>query len=330
MLKLFRQIFLFGFVFALTTSALWAYHFFAPSTLAQEKIILIPKGAGVVETAGILKSHNVIDNKYVFMAATLITGQHKALKAGEYQFPAFVRPSQALAKIIKGDVYRRLVTIPEGRTVYEALKIINAAPKLVGEVINAPQEGEILPDTYLYQAGQTRQAVIDDMAAAQKKFVAAAWEKRAANLPLKDISEAIILASIVEKETSKPDEYKKVAAVFINRLRIGMRLQSDPTVIYGMNLGRHEEDGKGPIGRRLLRKDLESFTPYNTYMIDRLPPTPICNPGRAAIEATLNPDTHNYLYFVADGTGGHAFAETLDEHNKNVAAWRTIRDIKSD
>ena len=198
---------------------------------------------------------------------------------------------------------------------------LKANEVLVGEIKNPPAEGELLPDTYLFNRGGTRQSIIDQMNTAQKKFIEKLWPTRAEGLPLKTPEEALILASIVEKETGQADERAHVAAVFVNRLRRGMRLQSDPTIIYGITRGQ------GKLDRPIRRSDIRQKTDYNTYQIDGLPPTPIANPGRASIEAVLNPVETEHLYFVADGTGGHVFARTLAEHNANVRKWRSwLRD----
>jgi UPF0755 protein len=190
-----------------------------------------------------------------------------------------------------------------------------------------PQEGSVFPNTYFYIKGEDRQTVLERMQSEMDLILETAWRLHGQNNPqLTTPQEVMILASIVEKETGKVDERPKVAGLFLNRLRQGMRLQSDPTVIYGIVRGRPETGGEGPLGRRITRRDLEFDSPYNTYLYAGLPPTPICNPGKASIEAVLNPERHSYIYMVADGTGGHAFAETLREHNANVAKWRTIRD----
>ena len=199
------------------------------------------------------------------------------------------------------------------------MEIVKADPVLVGEVSAVPEEGALLPETYLFERGTSRDEILARMAAAHDAVMEELWPARAENLPIKTEEEAVILASIVEKETGVAEERPRVASVFINRLNRGMRLQSDPTIIYGIT------GGKGPLGRRIRRSEIDGATPYNTYQIDGLPPTPIANPGRAAIEAVLNPPETKDLYFVADGTGGHAFASSLKEHLKNVAAFRRIQ-----
>lgn len=213
---------------------------------------------------------------------------------------------------------RYRVALAEGVTSWQVVEGLKAVDVLTGEVAEVPPEGTLAPDSYEVRAGDTRESVLTRMTEAQAVILAAAWQGRAEGLPLKSAEEALILASIIEKETGVADERRQVASVFVNRLNRGMRLQTDPTVIYGVT------EGKGVLGRGLRQSELRGATPWNTYVIEGLPPTPIANPGRASIEAAVNPDSTDYVFFVADGTGGHAFAETLDEHNRNVARWRQI------
>ena len=210
------------------------------------------------------------------------------------------------------------VSIPEGLTSWQIVEGLKSAEFLTGEVAEIPAEGVLAPDTYEATRGMERSELLVQMQARQEAILMEAWANRAENLPISTPQEALILASIIEKETGQAEERGVVASVFTNRLRQGMRLQTDPTVIYGVT------EGQGMLGRGLRRSELDRVTPWNTYQIDGLPPTPIANPGRASIEAALNPDDTNYIFFVADGTGGHAFAETLAEHNRNVARWREI------
>ena len=226
-----------------------------------------------------------------------------------------------LRKIKAGRTLFYKVSMPEGFTSWQVMERLKANEILVGEIESPPSEGQLLPDTYLFTRGSTRQSIIDQMSSAQKKFIEEKWPARAEGLPFKTPEEALILASIVEKETGQADERAQVAAVFVNRMRRGMRLQSDPTIIYGITRGQ------GKLDRPIRRSDIREKTDYNTYQIDGLPPTPIANPGRASIEAVLNPVETKHLYFVADGTGGHVFAKTLAEHNANVKKWRSwLRD----
>lgn len=213
-------------------------------------------------------------------------------------------------------VYR--VSVPEGLTSWQIVQGLNEADFLDGEVTDIPQEGMLAPDTYEVRRGDDRNDLLERMRTAQEAILADAWENRVDGLPLDTPEEALVLASIIEKETSVADERRQVASVFVNRLNRGMRLQTDPTVIYGVT------NGRGVLGRGIRQSELRDDNPWNTYVIDGLPPTPIANPGRAAIEAALDPDSTDYVFFVADGTGGHAFAETLEEHNENVAVWRRI------
>jgi len=287
-----------------------------PST--EETVVVLKRGSGLNSIAGQLEREQVISNAMIFRLGAKWKGADRALKAGEYAIPAGASMQAVLDQLTDGETIQRKVTVAEGLTSFEAVARINAAEKLTGEITEIPPEGSLAPETYFYQGDESRAAVIARMQASQVATLDELWEKRAPNLPLKTKEEALILASIVEKETGVSSERKRVAAVFINRLNRGMRLQTDPTVIYGITLG------KSVLGRGLRRSELKAATPYNTYVIKGLPPTPIANPGRAAIEATLNPITSKEIYFVADGTGGHAFAETLKQHNRNVAAWRKI------
>ena len=301
--------------------AVYAYKNKGP--LAETKLVLIERGSGVNAIADKLKQENIISHDILFKIFGRLP---ENLKAGEYEFPAHISMADVIAKIEKGDVFDRKITIIEGLTSYQIIKRLNARDDLAGEKItNIPAEGSLLPDTYQFTTGETRQDKINQMQKAMTETIDALWEKRNPNLPFKTKDEALILASIIEKETSVADERKKVAGVFVNRLRKNMLLQTDPTVIYAITKGKIQEEGKGPLGRRLLRKDLKIDSPYNTYKYAGLPPGPIANPGRAAIEAALNPARHDYIFFVADGTGGHAFGKTLKEHNQNVQKWRAIR-----
>ena len=289
-----------------------------PGPLDHSTVIVIPKGWGLNEISGRLESEGIISDRRVFMASVYWFSAGKKLKAGEYEVRKSASMRQVLDTLVEGKSILYKVSVPEGLTSYQIADILKNDPNLVGEVTQIPAEGTILPDTYRYARNTDRQDLLGRMQAEQAKFLEAIWGTRAANLPFQNIEQAITLASIVEKETSRPDERDRIAGVFINRLRKGMRLQSDPTIIYGVT------KGKGYLGRPILRSDIDGETTYNTYKIDGLPPTPICNPGRAAIEAVLNPADTKDVYFVADGTGGHAFAETIRDHQNNVRKWRQI------
>lgn len=294
--------------------------------LTAPRVYDVEKGIGSRAIAESLESRGVIGNRWIFLAALKIRGQEATIKAGEYEFPARVSTEKLLDQLIAGRIVERKVTIPEGWTSYEIIEELKKTEGLSGEITAVPTEGALLPDTYHFTKNETRAAKVMQMADAMSKLRAEIWESRAADLPFSTWDEAVTLASIVEKETGKAAERPRIARVFINRLRAGMPLQSDPTVIYALTNGRPENKGQGPLGRRLLSRDLEIDSPYNTYKNTGLPPAPIANPGRAAIEAVLHPAQGDDLYFVADGTGGHVFAATLDAHNANVAKWRAMRN----
>lgn len=289
----------------------------APGPLQQEKTVLIPRGSGGRDIAEILEREGVVDNWAMFIASQQIARRGEPLKAGEYVFPARISIADVLDQMVAGKVVQHQVTIPEGLTSAQVVERLMASDLLAGTP-RMPQEGTLLPETYNVVRGMRRDELLARMAADQQKVLKELWEKRAPDLPLKSPQEMVTLASIVEKETGKADERARVAAVFINRLNRKMRLQSDPTIIYGI------VGGKGTLGRPITKTDIATATPYNTYAIDGLPPGPIANPGRDALAAVANPAKTKDLYFVADGTGGHVFAETLDQHNRNVARWREI------
>ena len=321
------------------------HHYLSPSSLPEQKLVLIERGKGVSAIAQKLEEEGVITQPVLFKVATRFS---ESLKAGEYQFPSRVSMAEVVYMMEEGNVFDRKITIPEGLTSYQIVKLLNAREDLKGDVKDVPKEGSLLPDTYHFVKGESAQDKINQMQMAMIEAVAGVcilpelypsnislWYgeecltpkgDNALPAPLKTIGDLLTLASIVEKETGVADERERVAGVFINRLRKGIALQTDPTVIYAITKGKMKDEGKGPLGRRLLRKDLEINSPYNTYKNAGLPPGPIANPGYASIKATLNPEKHDYIFFVADGTGGHAFGKTLAEHNRNVAKWRKIRN----
>jgi UPF0755 protein len=245
-------------------------------------------------------------------------GKPVQLKAGEFEVKQNTSIRQLVDLLSEGKTVAYRITIPEGLTTHQIVDRLKADQSLSGEVTAEPTEGTLLPETFVVPRGASRQAVLDTMASEQRKVLEKAWEGRRKDLPLKKPEDAVILASIVEKEAGRNDERGRVAAVFINRLKQNMRLQSDPTIVYGL-LG-----GQAVWNRTIMKTEIAQKTSHNTYQIDGLPPTPICNPGRAAIEAVLNPADTKELYFVADGAGGHVFAETLKDHNANVLKWRTV------
>ncbi|MDE0044431.1 MAG: endolytic transglycosylase MltG [bacterium] len=285
----------------------------APATL------IIPEGTSAAEIAEDLHAGNIIASTTLFRLHTLVRGDAHLLKAGEYAFGSGETLGSVIARLVSGDTVVHALTLPEGLSSAAALAIIEAHPALEGTVAAMPREGSLLPETYHFERGTTRQELVGRMMLAMEAAVAELWAGRAGDLPLASPAEAVILASIVEKETGRADERRHVAGVLVNRLRRGMRLQSDPTVIYALTKGLE------PLGRNLLRSDWQLDDPYNTYRHKGLPPGPIANPGRETIAAVLDPLDTPDLYFVADGSGGHAFAATLEEHNRNVVRWRRHR-----
>ena len=292
----------------------------APGPLDAQAVVRVPPGAGVQSIALRLDEAGVIDAPLLFVLVARATETAPELKAGEFAFPPRTSLRGALDILVEGQTVVRKLTLPEGITSREAAARLRAAEGLTGSLAKVPAEGSLLPETYHYDWGDRRAALVDRMQAAMDDALDDLWPGRASDLPFATRREAVTLASIVEKETSVPKERALVAGVFVNRLRRGMRLQSDPTVRYA--LSREGET----LDRPLTRADLEVADPYNTYRNAGLPPGPIANPGRASLAAVLDPAETDYLYFVADGSGGHAFAETLDDHNANVRAWRRIRD----
>ncbi|HET6970289.1 MAG TPA: endolytic transglycosylase MltG [Phenylobacterium sp.] len=306
-----------GLAILLALAAVWTFEGPGPKARAGDTTtVILPRGAGVRQIGDSLHGAGVITSSTVFALAARLSGAASHLKAGEYAIRSGETMAQILDDIREGRVVRHLVSIPEGFTSGMALDAVNAADVLTGTA-QEPPEGSILPDTYEVQRGEDRAAVIARMQAARDKLLAQLWAARQPGLPLKSPEEAVTLASIVEKETGVPQERPRVAAIFINRLRAGIALQSDPTIIYGLTKGR-------PLGRGIRASELAAASPYNSYKVAGLPPTPIANPGKAALAAVLNPPKTDELYFVANGTGGHAFASTLEEHAKNVARWREI------
>ena len=283
--------------------------------------VILPHGAGVGQIASALKAAGVIGSRDVFYLAAKLGGAGRRLKAGEYEFASGETMARVLADIEQGKVVKHFVAVPEGFTSDMAADAVRTQPVLTGTV-EAPPEGAILPDSYQVERGEDRAEVMGKMRAARDELLAQLWAGRAAGLPLKTPEEAVTLASIVEKETGVQSERPRIAAVFENRLRFGMKLESDPTIIYGITKGR-------PLGRGITMKELVTATPYNTYRIVGLPPTPIANPGRAALAAVLNPPKSDEMFFVADGTGGHAFAATYADHAANVARWRAIERARA-
>jgi UPF0755 protein len=292
-----------------------------PGPLAAGTQMVIPRGASGHEIGTALADAGVVADARLFAVASRLFASHAPLRAGEYAFPPAVSLRDAIAKLQAGETVIRRLTLAEGLTTRAALAIVAAALGLTGETPEAAAvgEGALLPETYYYSWGDSRAEIVARMRQAMDDAVARLWAERAPDLPIATPGEAVVLASIVERETAVPAERPRVAAVFVNRLNRGMRLQSDPTVAYGL------VDAGAPLDRALTRADLEADHPYNTYVHAGLPPGPIANPGLASIAAVLHPAATKELYFVADGNGGHAFAHTLAEHNRNVARWRRIQ-----
>jgi UPF0755 protein len=302
---------------------LFAYYGFEQAAGPSDKpvVVLIAPGTGVSGIAARLKAANVVSSDLLFALNIRLRGEAGRLKAGEYEFPAHTTMADAAELMIEGRSLQHKLTAAEGLTSEMIYALVKADPALVGDPGPMPAEGTLLPETYLYTRGATRAELLERMRAAQEKYLDAHWAMRTPGLPYRSKAEAIVMASLVEKETGVPYERAHVAGVFVNRLNIGMKLQSDPTIIYGLTRGY-------PLGRRIKQSEILAVTPYNTYAIAGLPSAPICNPGKDAIAAVLNPQTTKDLYFVANGTGGHVFAETEADQNRNVAAWRKIHNVQ--
>ena len=286
-------------------------------SLPETKEVLVEKGSGLNRMAHILAQNGVIDEADWFILYARFSRLENSLKAGEYAFKDNLSYKNILDKLVKGEVIVRSLTIPEGKVLYEIRQIVMDNPYLTGDITLELNEGEILPETYHFTRGEQRDAILEKARQAMKKTLKNAFDGRDENLPIHSEQELLTLASIVEKETGIKTERPQVASVFVNRLRLGMKLQTDPTVIYAVT------DGRMDLDHPIYKRDLAYDSPYNTYVYAGLPPAPICSPGRAAIEAAAHPDETPYLYFVADGvTGGHRFSRNLNEHNANVAHYR--------
>ncbi len=292
--------------------------FDGPGPLAEPLRIDVARGERFASVVERLEDDGAISSGFIFRMGARYTGSDDGLKFGEYEIPAGASMASILELLNRGGNVFRQIVVPEGWTSWQVVEMLRAQEELTGEIPEIPAEGSLAPAGYDYQKGDSRAGILERMHDKQLEYLAEAWIQRDPDLPLGTPEELLVLASIVEKETGLAEERGLVASVFVNRLERGMRLQTDPTVIYGIT------KGEGTLGRGLRRSELNAPTEYNTYVIDGLPPTPIANPGREAIMATANPPDSPFLFFVADGTGGHAFAETLEEHNQNVAVWRRL------
>ncbi|HEU4806353.1 MAG TPA: endolytic transglycosylase MltG [Nitrobacter sp.] len=298
----------------------------APGPLRAEKIVNIPARAGMTDIADILQREGVIDdNRWAFIGSVFVLKARAGLKPGEYAFQKNASLRDVIGTIVEGKVVQHSVTIPEGLTSEQIVARLSENEIFSGTIREIPREGTLLPETYKFPRGTSREQVIQRMQQAQKRVLAEIWERRTPDVPVKTPEQLVTLASIIEKETGKADERSRVAAVFANRLKQKMKLQSDPTIIYGL------VGGKGTLGRPIKRSEITQPSPYNTYVIEGLPPGPIANPGRASLEAAANPARTRDLFFVADGTGGHSFTETYEQHQKNVVRLRTMeKQIQND
>ena len=293
-----------------------------PAAIAgNETVVLIAPHTKVHDIAQQLQDTHVLNYALVFELDLHLHQMNDKVKAGEYAIPSHASLADIAAILVSGKSIQHKLTAAEGLTSDMIYKLVVADPVLTGDAGPQPAEGTLLPETYLFTRGVTRAQMLVRMEKAQEKFLAQTWPGRESGLPVQTMAQAVTLASIVEKETSLPEERRHIAAVFVNRLKAGMKLQSDPTIIYGISKGY-------PLGRGIRESEILGATPYNTYVIAGLPPAPICNPGKDSLAAVLNPETSNDLYFVASGQGGHVFAATVAEHNKNVIAYRALEKAK--
>ena len=292
--------------------------FDAPGPLVADKIVNIPRGLGTYDISALLEREGVIDQPWVFIGGVWVLKARGGLKYGEYQFSKHASLADVVDTMFESRVVQHSLTVAEGLTSEQIVAKLLENDVLEGQIKDIPREGTLLPETYRFTRGMTREQILQRMQRDEQRVLAEIWEHRISDLPLKTPEQLITLASIVEKETGRPDERSRVASVFVNRLKNKMRLQSDPTIIYGL------VGGKGSLGRPIMKSEIEQRTSYNTYVIDGLPPGPIANPGRASLEAVANPARTKDLYFVADGTGGHVFSETYEQHQKNVARLRAL------
>jgi UPF0755 protein len=318
------RLFVLAIVLAVLAAGAWyweQWNFQQPGPAPSYKVVMVEPGDHVNTIAQHLADNGVIANGYLFRIGLRIRGLQAQLKAGEYGFPAHASMADVAGILISGKSIQHKLTAAEGLTSKMIFDIVKADPVLTGDAGAVPDEGTLLPETYLFTRETSRSEMIARMKKAQAKVLDESWRARKADLPVKTKDAAIALASIVEKETAIPEERRHIAAVFMNRLRLGMKLQSDPTIIYDITEGY-------PLGRGIRESELMRASPHNTYVIAGLPPTPICNPGKDSIAAVLNPADSNDLYFVANGHGGHVFSATVEQQNRNVSEWRRIEKLQ--
>lgn len=301
------------------TFAVGKTRFEAPGPLEREKVVNIPSRLGILDIADLLRREGVIDeHPVVFLGGVIALKARADLKSGEYLFSRHASVRDVVETMVEGKVVQHAITIPEGLTSEQIVRRLLESEVLIGNIRDVPHEGSLLPESYRFARETAREQVIQRMQRDQRRVLQEVWERRVSNLPVRTPEQLVILASIIEKETSKPEERTRVAAVFVNRLKQRKRLESDPTIIYGL------VGGKGSLGHPITKSEKETPTPYNTYMIDGLPPGPIANPGRASLEAAANPARTKDIFFVADGTGGHVFSDSYDQHLRNVARLRAL------
>jgi len=318
------RLFVLAIVLAVLAVGAWyweQWNFQQPGPAPSYKVVMVEPGDHVNTIAQHMADNGVIANGYLFRIGLRIRGLQAQLKAGEYGFPAHASMADVAGILISGKSIQHKLTAAEGLTSKMIFDIVKADPVLTGDAGAVPDEGTLLPETYLFTRGTSRSEMIARMKKAQQKVLSELWHGRKADLPVKTKDDAVVLASIVEKETAIPEERRHIAAVFMNRLRLGMKLQSDPTIIYDITQGY-------PLGRGIRESELMRASPHNTYVIAGLPPTPICNPGKDSIAAVLNPADSNDLYFVANGHGGHVFSVTVEQQNRNVSDWRRIEKLQ--
>ena len=303
-------------------AAWFVWGWYSDGPVQEDTAFIVPSGATLSSAAEKLEEEGLIESADAFLWRARVLGSSDPIQAGEFLIPAGASPAAILDIFQHGDAIRRFITIPEGTPSVLVHQRLMAEPLLTGE-IDVPDEGSVLPETYDFERGESRQAVLDRMQAAMDKTLAELWPQRASHSVVDTPEEAVILASVVEKETGVPEERWMVAGLYSNRVRAGMMLQADPTIIYPITQGR-------PLGRRIRQSEIRALNDYNTYSMVGLPKGPITNPGRASIAAVLNPAETDALYMVADGSGGHAFAETLQEHNQNVAEWYALRRARGE